>query len=91
MAGQPGLFGYAAMSRTGDPLERLAAVVDSEVFRADLNRLSFLRFPGVNRHGICPLIGVRPCRWTGSCGGFDRGAGIAVLELDGAEIAQGGM
>lgn len=37
------------------------------------------------------LSGVRPSRWTGSCGGFDRGAGVAVLELDGAEIAQGGM
>ena len=40
MAGQPGLFDlderYAALSRTGDPLERLAAVVDFEVFRADL-------------------------------------------------------
>jgi polysaccharide biosynthesis transport protein len=35
--------------------------------------------------------GVRPCRWTGSGGGFDRGAGVAVLELDGAEIAQGGV
>ena len=41
MAGQPGLFDlderYAALSRTGDPLERLAAVVDFEVFRADLD------------------------------------------------------
>jgi putative mRNA 3-end processing factor len=35
--------------------------------------------------------GVRPCRWTGSGSGFDRGAGVADLELDGAEIAQGGM
>jgi hypothetical protein len=35
--------------------------------------------------------GVRPCRWTGSSGGFDRVAGVAVLELDGAEIAQGGV
>jgi hypothetical protein len=35
--------------------------------------------------------GVRPCRWTGSGGGFDRAAGVAVLELDGAEIAQGGV
>ena len=34
-------------------------------------------------------IGVRPRRWTRSGGGFDRGAGVAVLELDGAEIAQG--
>jgi IS5 family transposase len=41
MAGQPGLFDlderYAALSRTGDPLERLAAVVDFEIFRADLD------------------------------------------------------
>ncbi len=39
MAGQPGLFDlderYAALSRTGDPLERLAAVVDFEIFRAE--------------------------------------------------------
>ena len=38
--GQPGLFDlderYAALSRRGDPLERLAAVVDFEIFRADL-------------------------------------------------------
>ena len=36
MSGQPGLFDlderYAALSRTGDPLERLAAVIDFEVF-----------------------------------------------------------
>ena len=41
MAGQAGLFDlderYAALSRTGDPLERLAAVVDFEMFRADLD------------------------------------------------------
>ena len=41
MAGQPGLFDlderYAALSRTGDPLERLAAVVDFEIFRSDLD------------------------------------------------------
>jgi len=40
MAGQPGLFDlderYAALSKRGDPLERLAAVVDFELFRADL-------------------------------------------------------
>lgn len=38
--GQPGLFDlddrYAALSKRGDPLERLAAVVDFEMFRADL-------------------------------------------------------
>ncbi len=41
MAAQPGLFDlderYAALSRTGDPLEQLAAVVDFEVFRADVD------------------------------------------------------
>ena len=38
--GQPGLFDlderYAALSKRGDPLERLTAVVDFEMFRADL-------------------------------------------------------
>ena len=37
MVGQPGFFDlsdrYAALSAAGDPLERLAAVVDFEVFR----------------------------------------------------------
>jgi transposase, IS5 family len=40
MAGQRGFFDVderlAALSRAGDPLERLAAVVDFELFRADL-------------------------------------------------------
>lgn len=40
MAGQPGFFElsdrYAALSAAGDPLERLAAVVDCEVFRGPL-------------------------------------------------------
>jgi len=40
MVGQPGFFDlsdrYAALSAAGDPLERLAAVVDFEVFRAPL-------------------------------------------------------
>ncbi len=40
MAGQPGFFDlsdrYAALSAAGDPLERLAAVVDFEVFRGPL-------------------------------------------------------
>ncbi len=37
---QLGFFGlderYAAMSKSGDPLERLSVVVDFEMFRADL-------------------------------------------------------
>lgn len=41
MVRQPGLFDlderYAALSATGDPLERLSAVVDFEIFRADLD------------------------------------------------------
>ena len=40
MAGQPGFFDldrrYAALSAAGDPLERLAMVVDFELFRAEL-------------------------------------------------------
>jgi transposase, IS5 family len=40
MAGQPGFFDgeerLKALSAAGDPLERLAGVVDFEVFRADL-------------------------------------------------------
>ena len=40
MAGQRGFFDVderlAALSRAGDPLERLAAVVDFEAFRAEL-------------------------------------------------------
>ncbi|PWC26791.1 IS5 family transposase [Teichococcus aestuarii] len=41
MAGQPGFFDvderYAALSAAGDPLERLAAVVDFEIFRPVLD------------------------------------------------------
>jgi IS5 family transposase len=41
MAGQPGFFDlderYAALSAAGDPLERLAAVVDFELFRPELD------------------------------------------------------
>jgi transposase, IS5 family len=41
MAGQPGFFDrderYAALSAAGDPLERLAAVVDFELFRGELD------------------------------------------------------
>jgi IS5 family transposase len=40
MAGQPGFFDrdrrYAALSAAGDPLERLALVIDFEVFRPEL-------------------------------------------------------
>ena len=40
MTGQPGFFDlsdrYEALSAAGDPLERLAAVVDFEVFRGPL-------------------------------------------------------
>jgi hypothetical protein len=41
IADQPGFFDvnerYAALSAAGDPLERLAAVVDFEIFRPVLN------------------------------------------------------
>jgi hypothetical protein len=41
MAGQPGFFDlderYRALSESGDPLERLAAVVDFEMFRPELD------------------------------------------------------
>ncbi len=41
MAEQPGFFDvderYGALSAAGDPLERLAAVVDFEIFRPVLN------------------------------------------------------
>jgi hypothetical protein len=41
MADQPGFFDldgrYRALSAAGDPLERLAAVIDFELFRADLD------------------------------------------------------
>jgi transposase, IS5 family len=41
MAGQPGFFDlderYAALSAAGDPLERLVAVVDFELFRGELD------------------------------------------------------
>lgn len=43
MVGQPGFFDldgrYSELSATGDPLERLASVVDFEVFRAELDRV----------------------------------------------------
>ena len=41
MAQSPGFFDlddrYAALSATGDPLERLSLVVDFEMFRPDLD------------------------------------------------------
>ena len=43
MAGQPGFFDlderYAALSKSGDPLERLSDVVDFEIFRDELERV----------------------------------------------------
>jgi transposase, IS5 family len=42
MAGPPGFFDWEerlkALSAAGDPLERLARVIDFEVFRSDLER-----------------------------------------------------
>jgi transposase, IS5 family len=50
MAGQPGFFDlsdrYAALSAAGDPLERLAPVVDFEIFRGPLVAALRRRFRG---------------------------------------------
>jgi IS5 family transposase len=57
MAGQPGFFDlsdrYEALSAAGDPLERLAAVVDFEVFRGPL--LAALRRSARGRGGRPPF------------------------------------
>ena len=49
MAGQPGFFDgeerLKALSASGDPLERLARVVDLEAFRQDLERALFRSDP----------------------------------------------
>jgi hypothetical protein len=38
---------------------------------------------------ISVRTGVRPLGWTRSRGGFDRAAGVVILERGGAEIPQG--
>ena len=38
---------------------------------------------------LLPRVGVRPCGWTISGGGFDLLAGVLILEGYGAEIAKG--
>ena len=52
MAGQPGFFDgeerLKALSASGDPLERLAQVVDFEAFREDLEK-ALLLGPGQGR------------------------------------------
>lgn len=57
MAGQPGFFDlsnrYDALSAAGDPLERLAAVVDFEVFRGPLT--AALRRSGRSKGGRPPF------------------------------------
>ncbi|RME68574.1 MAG: IS5 family transposase [Alphaproteobacteria bacterium] len=57
MAGQPGFFDlsdrYAALSAAGDPLERLSAVVDFEVFRGPL--IAALRRGRRNKGGRPPF------------------------------------
>lgn len=56
MAGQPGFFDvderYAALSKAGDPLERLNAVVDFEVLRKPLEKA--LRRSDRNKGGRPP-------------------------------------
>src|SRR3954447_237798 len=32
--------------------------------------------------------GVRPCRWTGLCCGFDQGLGVLILEVDGTAVPE---
>jgi transposase len=60
MAGQPGFFDvderYAALSAAGDPLERLAAVVDFEIFRPVLD--AALAWPDRSRGGRPPYDAV---------------------------------
>ena len=34
------------------------------------------------------LAGVRPCRWTASCCGFDQALGVLILEVDGTAVAE---
>jgi hypothetical protein len=57
MAGQPGFFDlsdrYEALSAAGDPLERLSAVVDFEVFRGPL--VAALRRGARNKDGRPPF------------------------------------
>jgi transposase len=60
MAGQPSFFDvderYAALSAAGDPLERLAAVVDFEIFRPVLD--AALAWPDRSRGGRPPYDAV---------------------------------
>lgn len=60
MAGQPGFFDsgerLAWLSAAGDPLERLAAVVDFELFRGELERS--LRRPDRSKGGRPPYTAV---------------------------------
>jgi transposase, IS5 family len=57
MAGQPGFFDlsdrYEALSAAGDPLERLSAVVDFELFRSPL--VAVLRRSPRNKRGRPPF------------------------------------
>ena len=57
MAGQPGFFdlsdGYEALSTAGDPLERLSAVLDFELFRGPL--VASLRRGPRNKGGRPPF------------------------------------
>ena len=68
MVGQPGLFDlsdrYTALSAAGDPLERLATVVDSEVFCGPL--IVALRRSDRSKGRRSPFDPVK--MWT--CNGF---------------------
>jgi hypothetical protein len=80
MAGQPGFFDVeerlSRLSRKGDELERLAAVVDFELFRPELERAvpradrSKGGRPPFDCAASAVLAGARHGRWpVGSAGG----------------------
>ncbi|MDF2974422.1 MAG: hypothetical protein K0R61_4872, partial [Microvirga sp.] len=35
-----------------------------------------------------PSSGVRPCRWTASCCGFDQALGVLILKVDGTAVTK---
>ena len=71
----------------------LAAIVAADV--AGYSRLIGLdeegtvaRLKATHREVIAPLIGVRPCRWTASCCGFDQALGVLILKVDGTAVTK---
>jgi hypothetical protein len=39
-------------------------------------------------HALTPSCGVRPCRWTASCCGFDQALGVLILKVDGTAVTK---